>query len=157
MHSWPWRGLNKMHCFMSGWAFVSGLRVTNHVTMGAQTCFVEGSEKASQKLPCKGLQTVLRRASQKRAFRRCQEGRDTPFRKVQARKDHLRCGSPPVVQQPQPTLLAYQKTNPPSPSSRSTKNQPREPSESPQQRALRIHWRSKFPRRASGRVVPLGR
>ena len=27
LQSWPWRGLSKVRCFMSGWGFVSGLRV----------------------------------------------------------------------------------------------------------------------------------
>ena len=29
LRSRPWRGLSKVRCFMSGWGFVSGLRVPN--------------------------------------------------------------------------------------------------------------------------------
>ena len=33
LHSRPWRGLNKIRCFMSGWGFVSGLQVPNSLSL----------------------------------------------------------------------------------------------------------------------------
>ena len=38
----PWRGLSKLRCFMSGWGFVSGLRVP-------KKCFLEGAAKAKSR------------------------------------------------------------------------------------------------------------
>ena len=34
LRSRPWRGLNKIRCFMSGWVFMSGLRVPEFVPRG---------------------------------------------------------------------------------------------------------------------------